>query len=53
MCNICSCLAALKHLKFIVCGSYVKQIWLPLLYRDTIAVCSEIRGQSAKYFVLK
>jgi hypothetical protein len=32
VCNICSCLAALKHLKFIVCGPCVKQVWPPLLY---------------------
>ena len=32
MCSICSCLAALKHLTFIVCGSYVKQVWPPLAY---------------------
>jgi hypothetical protein len=25
---------ALKHLKFIVCGSYVKQVWPPLEYTN-------------------
>jgi hypothetical protein len=38
MCNICLCLVALKHLKFIVCGSYVKQVWPPLIY-IYICVC--------------
>ena len=32
MCNICLCLAALKHLKFIVCDSYLKEVWPPLVY---------------------
>jgi hypothetical protein len=39
VCNICSCLAALKHLKFIVCGSYVKQVWPPLIYDHVSRQC--------------
>lgn len=27
-------IAALKHLKFIICGSYVKPVWPPLYYTD-------------------
>lgn len=32
MCKFCSYLEALKHLNFIVCHSYIKQVWLPQLY---------------------
>jgi hypothetical protein len=45
VCNICSCRAALKHLKFIVCGSYVKQVWPPLVY-----TISDPKGSDTKYW---